>query len=252
MSMKPTSDRFSENSAEYKKFRPTYPAEFLEEIAQLAKNQDSCWDCGTGNGQVAVELAKYFEKVLGTDISENQLKQAVKRENIQYSVARAEKTEFHPDQFDLITVAQAIHWFDFERFYEEVRRVSKRHGVLAVWGYGLLRFNNLIDHYVDHFYQHVIGPYWDKEREHIDTAYGDISFPFEEIELSRRYSIRKDFSLEEFAGYLSTWSAVKRYIKSQGLDPVPVFIAEIRADWIQLGENLSVEFPLFTKIGRIK
>ena len=194
---------------------------------------------------------EHFKQVYATDISANQIGAAIRKENIQYLVSRAEKTNFHKDFFDLIAVAQAIHWFDLNQFYEEVRRVGKKNGILAVWGYGLIRLDNSLDHSIDHFYHQIVGPYWDQERKHIDSCYNSISFPFEEIELSKAYYIYKDFTIEEFAGYLSTWSSVKRFIEAKGYDPVQPFITKLSADWHQLGDKLNAKFPLFTKIGRI-
>ena len=250
--MKPFADRFSEDSGDYMRFRPKYPLGLIEEIVQLSKERANSWDCATGNGQVAAELARSFNIVHATDISKNQINQAIPATNIVYSISRAEKTSFPSDHFDLITVAQAIHWFDFNLFYDEAKRVARPDCIMAIWGYGLLRFNNRIDRSVDHFYQEVVGPFWDKERKHIDASYTSIPFPFEELKLSRKYSIQKTFTLEEFAGYLSTWSSVKRYKKDRGLDPVEEFVRNIRQDWLQLGVKLNATFPLFTKIGRIK
>ena len=251
MNMKPVSDRFSENSGDYLKYRPSYPREFIKEIISLTEDRTNYWDCGTGNGQVAAQLAGYFKNVFATDISEGQLEQAIHKDNIQYSVTRAEKTAFPDNFFDLITVAQAIHWFDFKSFYSEAKRVSKKNGLIAIWGYGLVRFENSIDKSIDHFYRGVVGPFWDEERQHIDNSYSSIQFPFEEIKLNKPYHISKEFSLEEFVGYLSTWSAVKRYKEANDHDPVKQLSSEINAEWHQLGDKLIAKFPLFTKIGRI-
>ena len=250
--MKPISDRFSKNSGDYRRYRPNYPKDFIYEIISLTEEKIHCWDCGTGNGQVALELANHFTNVHATDISENQISKALQKDNIQYQVTRAEETNFETASFDLITVAQAIHWFDLNNFYKEVKRVSKKNGILAVWGYGLIRFGNSIDQSIDHFYHEVVGPYWDKERKHIDNRYEDISFPFDEIELSKNYYISKKFTLEEFGGYLSTWSAVKRYIESKDQDPVQPLIESIRKEWQKLGDQLGANMPLFTKIGKVK
>ena len=223
----------------------------MEEIIALAKDRTNCWDCGTGNGQVAAELARHFKHVFATDISEGQLRQAIPRDNIQYSISRAEKTGFPDNFFDLITIAQAIHWFDLNSFYTEARRVGKKDSLIAVWGYGLVRFENTIDKSLDHFYHRIIGPFWDEERKHIDYSYSTIPFPFEEIKLSKEYHIAKEFTLEEFAGYLSTWSAVKRYKEANDHDPVEQLRSEISAEWYKIGKKLSAKFPLFTRIGRI-
>src|SRR5690606_23864417 len=110
-------------------------------IFRHLKEKDRAWDCGTGNGQVATFLSAYFDEVVASDISVRQLSNAPKIENVTY-VKCAERLLSHPDQFfDLITVAQAIHWFDFDKFFQEVKRVGKPDSLLAVWGYGLLKIN---------------------------------------------------------------------------------------------------------------
>src|SRR4030095_11116914 len=138
-------DNFATQSDQYVKFRPTYPDELYQFLLPLVKTKDAAWDCGTGNGQVAQELSKHFKKVYATDISEKQIKNAIQRENIFYKVESAERTSFPDKSFDLITVAQAIHWFDFGAFYKEVERTIKPNGVLAVIGYGLLSIDEDTD-----------------------------------------------------------------------------------------------------------
>lgn len=218
--MKKTTDVFSTQAKTYKRYRPTYPKELYVEILDLVQNHHYCWDCGTGNGQVAGYLAKHFEKVEATDISENQLKEAVKYDNINYSLQRAEATSFSTNTFDLITCAQAIHWFDFVPFYQEVRRTVKNNGVLAIWGYGLLEIGNPFDELIHHFYLDVIGPYWNDERRHVDSFYSTIDFPFDEIKLLKEYKIEIEMNLFELEGYLNSWSSVQNYLKAHDRNPV--------------------------------
>ncbi len=249
--MKPAQDRFSGNSINYRRFRPDYPLPFIEEIIGLANQRFNCLDCGTGNGQVAEVLSRYFDKVHAIDISDEQIRNAYQAANIHYSVRRAETTDFPVDSFDLITVAQAVHWFDFQTFFNEVLRISKDGGIVALWGYGLLRFRNSLDKHIDTFYQDVVGPYWDSERKHIESSYKDIPLPFPEIKLKKHYSICKDFSLGEFTGYLSTWSAVNKFKLSESYDPIKSLLDIIKPIW---GEKLlqRAEFQIFTRIGKIK
>ena len=249
--MKPVRDRFSGDSINYRRFRPAYPIAFIEEIIGLSNQHINCLDCGTGNGQVAKILSRHFIKVHAIDISEDQIRNAHQAAKINYSVTRAEKTDFSANSFDLITVAQAVHWFDFHRFFKEAMRISKDGGIIALWGYGLLRFKNKLDEYIDTFYQDVVGPYWDKERKHIEQSYKSIPFPFTQVELKNNYVISKNFGLEEFTGYLRTWSAVKKFKESEGYDPLESLIEKIKPIW---GEKLlqRAEFELFTQIGRIK
>ncbi len=248
--MKPVSDLFSENSSGYQKYRPEYPHEFLKEIVSMTRKRECCWDCGTGNGQVAVVLSKFFRLVEATDISADQLKMAPSSENIQYTIGRAEERLFPDDHFDLITVAQAAHWFDLPNFFDEVRRVAKNNGVLALWGYGLLRFENELDPVIDWLYQYL-QPYWNIERKHIDKHYESIPFPFEEVSVSKPYSIRWEFRREELMGYLNTWSAVRNCRKSTNNDPLTEFAERISGLWKSKEEPMVASFPIFTKIGRV-
>lgn len=250
--MKKTTDVFSAQAKTYKLYRPNYPKELYTEILNLVQNRNYCWDCGTGNGQVAGHLAKYFEKVEATDISENQLKEAVKYHNINYSLQRAEATFFSKNKFDLVTCAQAVHWFDFVPFYEEIRRTLKNNGILAIWGYGLLKIGNPIDGLINHFYLDVIGPYWNDERKHVDSQYETIGFPFDEIKLSKEYNIEIDMNLMELEGYFNSWSSVQNYIKAHNKNPVDDLVDSLKEKWPEVKKRKKVVFPIFTKIARIK
>jgi SAM-dependent methyltransferase len=241
-------DLFSANAGEYSVYRPDYPAELYDFIFHHVPAFECAWDCGTGNGQAAKVLATQFEKVYATDISEKQLANAAQEKNLIYSVSSAEKTGFPDNYFDLITVAQAAHWFRLDDFYKEVERVAKPNAILAIWGYGLLKVNSEFDKKLDIFYQNVIGPYWDPERRLIDQRYQTIPFPFEEIEAPNFY-FKKQWSLSQLEGYLSTWSAVQKFIKANSFNPVVDFL---RANQNLLGGDLlEIEFPLFMRIGRV-
>lgn len=240
-------DRFSSHAKQYAAFRPTYPMELYDFIFTHIKKFDTAWDAGTGNGQVARDLALKFKKVVATDISEKQLLNAYQADTIFYSVA-GEETIFPDHQFDLITVAQAIHWFDIEKFYKEVQRVAHKDALLAVWGYSLLSISPEIDKVLTHFYTQVVGSYWDKERKLIDEQYKTIPFPFEEISAPEfRFSF--NWTLEEFKGYISTWSSVQKYITANQVNPVDELIKEVRPLW--KSEQQTVNFPLFLRLGRV-
>ena len=248
--MKEIKDNFSKQSETYKKFRPEYPEELYKVILTHSKNRESCWDCGTGNGQVAKELSKNFKNVFATDISENQLKLAYKKPNISYSISRAEKTPFNDNQFDIITVAQAIHWFHFNSFYKEAKRVGKPNSKIFVIGYGLLKINPRIDKIITKFYTEIIGAYWDKERRHIDNKYNSIEFGFEEIPAPKNLEMALEWDMQQLIGYLNSWSSVQKYIVKNGSNPVDL----IKKELLELADNktLNVSFPIFMKIGIIK
>ncbi|AMM50466.1 SAM-dependent methyltransferase [Rufibacter sp. DG15C] len=242
-------DNFSRQASLYKKFRPTYPPALFEFLLALVPDKECAWDCGTGNGQVAVELGKHFTHVKATDISEKQLQQAPTKDNIEYSLQPAEQTDFPGNSFDLITMGQAAHWFDFTRFYPEVQRVAKPNAILALWGYGLLSITPAIDAIIQHFYTEVIGPYWDVERKHIDANYSSLPFPLEELP-SFAGVIEQTWAVSDLEGYLNTWSSVQAYIQKHGENPVDACMVEIRKVWKE-EEEWPVRFPVFSRIGRI-
>ncbi|MGB7787018.1 MAG: class I SAM-dependent methyltransferase [Salinimicrobium sp.] len=240
-------DYFSSNSAEYAKFRPTYPPELFEFLKQLDIPKQRAWDCGTGNGQVAGKLAEFFAEVKASDISKNQLEHAVQKSNISYALQPAEKTDFPDDFFDLVTVAQAIHWFDFEAFYHEVKRVMKPCGYIAVIGYGLFRSNPETNKIIDHFYREIVGPYWYPERKYLDKKYKSIPFPFKEVE-TPHFKSRENWSLERLLGYLNTWSSVKNYGRQKGENAVGLIEEELQQSFGAAGE---VEFPILFRLGKV-
>jgi ubiquinone/menaquinone biosynthesis C-methylase UbiE len=176
-----------------------------------------------------------------------QLEHAYQADNIFYSVAN-ESTSFPENYFDLITVAQAAHWFDMPVFCDEAKRVSKDNGLIALWGYSLFKVNPAVDELVTHFYTHVIGPYWDKERRHIDEHFRTIYFPFEVIE-SPLFKITVNWTLAELEGYINTWSAVQKYISANQQNPVEELIKQLAPHWKESVQNIN--FPLFLKLGRI-
>jgi ubiquinone/menaquinone biosynthesis C-methylase UbiE len=242
-------DNFSTQSDKYAKYRPTYPSDLFEFLNSNVQDKLNAWDCGTGNGQVAYELAKNFDNVFATDISQQQIDNALQSDNIAYSVQAAEKTNFDNGLFDLIVVAQAIHWFDFDQFYAEVRRTAKEKTLLCVLGYGRLEISEEIDALISDFYHKVIGKYWDKERKYIDENYKTIPFPFDEIQ-TPDFVNKQYWTLEHLIGYLNTWSAVKHFIKQNNYNPID----KLQKDMEQLWGNeqiKQVKFPLLLRVGRI-
>ena len=248
--MKNLKDNFSTQANSYAKFRPHYPDSLYEFIFNLAQNTDAAWDCGTGNGQVAVKLAEKFKKVYGSDISEQQLKNAVQKNNISYIHTRAEQTNLPENSIDLVTVAQAIHWFDFNAFYKEVTRVAKSNSIIVIWTYKLLNISTEIDLLIEEFYSKTIGSYWDPERRYIDEEYKTIPFPFKEI-TAPSFEITAQWDLRQLIGYLNTWSSVQKFIKEHKHNPVDLLESKIHSLW-KTGEVKKVSFPLYTRIGRIE
>lgn len=240
-------DLFSTQASEYAKFRPAYPPALIHEIVSLCSDHQVAWDAGTGNGQFAVLLAGYFEKVIASDISEKQLANATQKPNIEYKINDSTQTDFADHSVDLVTVAQAVHWFNFEKFYAEVNRVLKKDGIIAIVGYGLPVAVPEVNEIILDFYNNTLGAYWDKERKLVDESYKTIPFPFHEIQM-REHSIPYTWNIDQLIGFFSTWSALQHYIRKTGNDPLPL----LREQFLGTGlEEFKVEFPVFCRIGRV-
>ncbi len=242
-------DNFSAIAKKYQSFRPTYPDELYEFLLELVSEKNSAWDCGTGNGQIARELARHFKKVYATDISRQQLDQAPAHHRIMYSIQQAEEPAFPDNYFDLITVAQAIHWFRFDLFYKEVERTMKPSGIFAVIGYGLIQTFPEADEIISRFYRDITGPYWDEERKYLDNKYQTIPFPFRELE-SPEFTSTFKWDFEHLIGYLNTWSAVKHYQDQKEQNPVDLIYEELKMCWDD--KVITVNFPVFTRIAKIE
>ena len=239
-------DNFSKQADLYAQYRPEYPSALYNFIMSNVQKFDKAWDCATGNGQVAKELSKHFDKVEATDISQKQLDNAQSAPNITYSISKAEKTEFSENSFDLITVGQAIHWFDFNSFFKEAKRILKPTGVLAVWGYSNMLVKPDIDNINLDFYQNITGPYCDPERKHIDNRYANIDFPFSSI-IENTFYIEKRWDLKSIEGFFNTWSSVQHFIAQEDYNPVPAHIINLKKHWNE-GEFKTVRFPVFLKV----
>ena len=243
-------DHFSSASDRYAAYRPDYPAALFAWLAGLCADHDLAWDCATGSGQAALGLAPHFRRVVATDASAEQIRHAVPHPLIDYRVAPAEASGLADHGVDLVTVAQAAHWFDLPRFYAEAARVLKPGGAIAVWGYGRMLLPGEMDALFQRFYAETVGPYWPPERALIDDAYRSLDFPFAEIE-APAFAIEVEWTLPRLMDYLSTWSAVKRYQAARGRDPLPALLAELRSLWGDPEAARALQWPLFLRAGRV-
>ncbi|MCA8831176.1 class I SAM-dependent methyltransferase [Hymenobacter pini] len=242
-----TLDRFSTQADLYARYRIDYPAELYQWLLPQVSGRAHAWDCATGNGQVAAKLAEHFAQIEATDISTAQLSQAPQRPTIRYQPSKAEHTPFAADSFDLITVAQAVHWFDMEAFNAEVRRVLRPGGIIAEWGYNLLSISPELDPLVRHFHDDAMRPYWDDNRWHIVDEYARLPFPFAGVQTAR-FAVRRQWSAEWLLNYLRTWSSVANYQQQHQQDPVLQIADGLTRLWGP-GER-EVVFPVFARAGR--
>jgi SAM-dependent methyltransferase len=241
------SDHFSRGAAAYAEFRPRYPDALFDWLAASAPGRDLAWDCATGNGQAAVGLARHFARVVATDASAAQVAEGERRPNVEYAVAAAEASGLVDGAVDLVTVAQALHWLPLDAFYAEVVRVLRPGGMLAVWGYSLPAVSAAVDPLVRRLHGEIVGPYWPPGRGHVDAGYRTLPFPFPEVEVPV-FALEQALDRRGFEGYLRTWSAVRRFVDAQQMDPLAPVLPGIQADW-PAGEVRSVRWPLFVRAG---
>ncbi len=242
-------DHFSTQAEDYSTYRPEYPQDLYEWIATLCKEHKMAWDCATGNGQVAVALTNYFGYVIGTDASESQIYHATTYPRVEYEVALAHQSPLQDTSVDLITVGQALHWFEFDLFFKEVKRVAKPNAVLAAWCYELHQISPAIDAVIKKFYTEIIGAHWPAERRYIEQSYANIEFPFETID-APKCTMQKQWTLKHLIGYLGTWSATQKYIQEHGYDPRELIFEELQEAWGQ-EETKQVSWPVTIKTFRI-
>jgi SAM-dependent methyltransferase len=241
-------DHFSKQAAEYAKFRPRYPQGLFDYLGSIAPTLRLAWDCGTGNGQAAVGLASVFDRVIATDASEKQIANAQSHKRVKYRVAPAENSGIGSETIDLIMIAQALHWFDLDRFYAEAWRVLKPDCVLAASAYNLLHIEKAIDEVVNRYYHEVVGPFWPPERELVEQ-FASLSFPFHEI-AAPKFEMTARWNLDHLLGYLRTWSSTQRFIAAKGGDPLEQITDDLRHTWGKPGQTRTVTWPLIMRIGR--
>lgn len=242
-------DHFSGHASLYAKYRPDYPAELYSYLATLTPQRELALDCATGSGQAALGLAEHFALVIGIDGSVAQLQNAQAHPRVRYVANMVEQPAFRDRSFDLVVAAQAAHWFDHERFYAEARRVLRPQGALAIWTYGLASIAPDIDAVVRDFYTNVVGDYWPPERRYVEAAYRNLPFPLREISTPvLRLDLQWD--LDALLGYISTWSAVQRYTKAVGSDPLPALRQRLGHHWNPGDALRSVVWPLHLRVGR--
>jgi SAM-dependent methyltransferase len=242
-------DHFSQQARNYARYRPSYPAALYDYLASLTAEHDRAWDVGTGNGQAAIGLARHFRSVIATDPSEKQIALALSNERVTYRVATAEHSEIDDQSIDLVTVAMAVHWFDLDRFYAEVRRVLRPHGIIAVWCYSFTEITPEVDRVMESFYYDVLGEFWPPQLRWVVEHYRTLPFPFEEI-AAPEFAVEATWSLADLFGYLSSWSAAQKYKDSHRADPLDKKRVEFQAAWGPETDR-AVRWPLYLHAGKL-
>ena len=240
-------DHFSAQSADYARHRPRYPDKLFAYLADLTGNR-LAWDCATGNGQAAIALARHFEHVVATDASAAQIDSAIPHPAVSYRVAAAESSGLEDNTVDLVTVGQALHWFDRPRFFAEASRALVAGGVVAAWCYELCTVSPACDAAVERLYSGIVGPFWPQERRLIEERYAGIEFPGVALD-PPELEMTVEWTADDMLGYLGTWSACQRYRREHGEDPVERIEEELRRAWGSAAR--TVRWPLTVRASRL-
>ncbi len=242
-------DHFSGHASDYAQFRPRYPAPLFAWLADQCDRKALAWDCGTGNGQAAIGLAEFFDHVHATDASVQQIAAAPSHPRVEFHTATERQSGLPNASTDLVTVAQALHWFDTAAFFHEVRRVLRPRGVFAVWCYNLQTLGEPFDAPLRRFYTETVGPYWPPERRLVEDGYRTIEFPFTEM-TPPCFAMEQQLSLDGLLNYLGTWSATKRFEQTCGFNPIPQLEQELLPLWGDRHQPRNVAWPLTIRVGR--
>jgi SAM-dependent methyltransferase len=241
-------DHFSEKSERYAAARPTYPDSLFAAIAAAAPGREAAWDCATGSGQAAVGLTARFDRVEATDASDQQVANAIRHPRVRYSVQPAERTGFADASFDAITVAQALHWLDLDRFYAEARRVLRPGGVIAAWVYDWSSVTPSVDFALERHLLVKIRPYWPEQVNRMQSGFMRMPFPFAPVALPP-VKIEVAWTLRQYLDYVETWSATRAYVAEHGRTVLEETEAALGAAWGDTGIR-TVTMPLHVRCGR--
>lgn len=244
-------DHFSVAAEGYAAARPSYPAELIDVLAELAPRTELAWDAGCGSGQLSVPLAGRFERVVATDASAAQLARADPHPRVEYRQAYSEASGLAPGSVDLAVAGQAAHWFDLRGYYAEVRRVAVPGAVIALVTYGGTRIGPEIDRLVERFRRETLAPRWPPQRIHVEAGYASLPFPFDEIDVPP-VEIRVTWDADDFLAYVRTWSALRATEREEGLEEAAVLVAELGSELSPIWrEPRVVIWPLTVRAGRI-
>ncbi|WP_132252372.1 class I SAM-dependent methyltransferase [Methylobacterium segetis] len=243
-------DHFSTGSANYAAHRPTYPVALVEHLSSLTLRHEKALDCGCGTGQLSTLLAARYGEVVATDASAAQIAAASPHPRVRYKVAPAEASGLPASSVDLVTVAQAAHWFDLPRFYAEVRRVVRPGGVLSLISYGVLEIEGAAGAVVQHFYGAVLKPYWPPERRHVEEGYAGLPFPFAEMP-APALAIVASWTLADLIGYVETWSAVRAAERDRGRAPLIAVREALAESWGEPELRRDVRWRLSARNARL-
>lgn len=244
------------DSKHYNEARPSYPKEFYTTLMEYHEGDtDLAIDIGCGSGFVAFELTQFFDKVIGTDISQTMIDLCKKnplaaKSNIEFICSPAEKAPqtIPPQSVDMITGAECCHWVDHDKFFAESYRILKPNGTLAYWFYGdpvfmdSPRANEIYMKYCyssskemnpEEPFERYMGPYYEQPgHDYFKVLLNNVQVPTDKFHSIIRNEYRPDrdgpnngltslkiekkWTLKMFHDYISSWSGFHAWMKDHG------------------------------------
>jgi hypothetical protein len=248
--MREFEDHFSRRAETYLRYRPAYPQELYSYLASIVPHHRLAWDCGTGNGQAALGLAGHFNRVGATDASADQIALAPYHSRVEYRIARSENSRLVAQSAALVTVAVAVHWFDLDHFYAEVRRVLSTSGLIAVWCYSLPAIEPAIDRILEHYLREVLAGYWPDRFHYVHEQYRTLPFPFDEL-TPPNLTMETHWGVEDIFGFLQSWSGSANFEKRRGEGPIQQIREQLIDAWGKNRGKRRLQWRLFLRVGRV-
>ncbi len=241
-------DHFSTIAQSYAAYRPTYPPALAAELARRAPS-GTAWDVGCGNGQLSVDLAEHFDRVIATDPAKAQIEAAIAHPRVEYRVSSAEESGLDSQSVEMVVAAQAAHWFEWDRWIAEVERVAKPGALVALVSYGIeVVEGEVANELAERYYYDEAAPFWPKGREHVENGYRDLVLPWPAVE-APVMDMTARWTRDDLLGYINTWSATVKMKQAKGDGPVRKLVEDLARVWPD-GEVRTIRWPLAIRLAR--
>lgn len=247
-----STQRFSTRVEAYVKYRPGYPAAMLDFLAdELAMGHEAqVADIGAGTGILTTLLAPRVARVWAVEPND-EMRGAARRlladmGNIGWSHGSAEATGLPTGSVDLITVAQAFHWFDRAAFRQECQRLLRPGGRVALIWNDRLTNTDFLKAYEEGLHAYS-GDYEEVNHRNLDEH--DFNAFFEGEYRLDRFENRQLFDLDGVLGRLNSSS----YAPAVGTPAHEQMTALIRREFGRHAVNDRISFNYCTLVysGRV-
>ncbi|MEO0675806.1 MAG: methyltransferase domain-containing protein [Pseudomonadota bacterium] len=154
-----------------------------------------------------------FDQVHASDLDTDQFAAAPHHPAITYHQGAAHASGLAPASVDAITVATALHWFDFDLFWPEVTRVAAPGALFAAWTYQLPTGDHDVQTHMLDPIMAVIDPYWSQRNrlswQGYDRAW--TGMPFATM-AAPAFACDLTWTPRQLLAFIKSWSAYIRAV----------------------------------------